>query len=119
MSEVPVGGDERKPGPSTRQHLFFVVVCWAMLPFVYWEDYGWPGSAPRVPYGGNWITLDLTGLATMAYAWFAVIYSGLATIVFVRARRRPRRMSWVEYLILAPLSVLGLLGAWYLYLVLD
>lgn len=115
MSDVVAEGDERKRGPSAQQYFWFVGVCWAFLPLVYFEDYGWPGAPPRVPYGGNWITLDLTGLITMAYVWFAGIYTVLATCVFVRARRMVRRMSWKEYVLFAPTSVLALIGVWMLY----
>jgi hypothetical protein len=119
MMEPTPENDPSEPRPSLLQHLLFVGVIWALLPFVYWEDYGWPGEPPRVPYGGNWITLDLTGLMTMAYLWFAGFYTALTTWVFLRARKRPRQMSWAEYLLYVPAAAVGVIGVWYAYLVVD
>jgi hypothetical protein len=119
MTDATSEDDPNERRPSLLQHLLFVGVCWSFLPFVYWEDYGWPGEPPHVPYGGNWIALDLTGLMTLAYVWFAGIYTALTTWALVRARKRPRKLSWAEYVLYAPLSAVCLVGVWYAYVALH
>jgi hypothetical protein len=119
MMDAMSENEPARQSPSTLQHLLFLGGCWSLLPFVYWEDYGWPGAAPSVPSGGNWITLDFTGLMTTAYAWFAAIYTALTTWAFMRARQRARKMSWAQYIAYAPMSVLRLINLWFAHVALD
>lgn len=111
--------DDQKRDPSTRRHLLFVGACWLLLPLVYWEDYGWPWEPPHVPYGGNWIVLDLTGLMTAAYLLFSCVYTALTTWIFVRARRQRRPVRWAEYVLCFPASLVVMFALWQAYLALN
>ncbi len=45
---------------------------------------------------------------TYGYLALAIVYGALTTLIFVHARKRGRRMSWAEYIVYAPISlVLG------------
>jgi hypothetical protein len=110
---------EPAAGPSPLQHGVFVALCWLGVLPVYWSEYGWPGEVLEPVQHGGWITLDLTGIFTLIYQFFAGSYTLLTTLIFLHARKRGRRMSWAEYILYGPVAFGLLVLVWYAALALG
>jgi hypothetical protein len=110
--------NESKPGPNGRRHLVVLACAYLLVVPVYLLDYGPPWRRPApVPAGGNWITLDLTGLFFAVAMIVTTIFAVVSSLALVRAKRLNRRMSFAAYLMSLSITVAIAGGLWAMALV--